>query len=1069
MYENEKSHNTNWKKLSAAVTLSIMALMGSYVPTYAAGVAQGDGSAASGNLSTAVGNDAKANSEMGDMVGATAIGANTNSLMGGAAVGESAIAREFASVLGSHAQARRNGTAVGESARAEEEATALGSEAKAYIQYSTAIGKYAIAGVEGDSNMTRASAFGSYAQAIADQATAIGANSNVSAANSVALGYGSVANQANVVSVGAVNSERKIINVKVGELSQTSTDAVNGSQLFTTNQNVTKLENDYKVADNALSGRITAMDTAYKAADTELRGKITTNTNNITSLTTNVGKNTSDITAITTAYQEADTELDTKITAAYKAADTELDTKITAAYTVADNALSGRITTNTNDIARLTTNVGKNTSDITALNSRFDDIAGGIGDSIKDEIQDSIKEDITNNVADGIKEQVEQGYVDADNTLRQEFKTADETLKGSIADNKAAIDDMDAAYKKADTELDTKLDKKITANANNIQNVTSELNALNDNAVQYSVNNEIALRDGTKITNLANGTVAADSTDAVNGRQLFGAVKAAKDHAEEYTNQQIRGFVAEKPDYQHVQTGWTDSGYEDYLADPNAYQNNGLVAGQGQVYGAVDYLENKAANQAWDSATYESNGYANSSHMVGEKQLAGAISYVDGKIEENKKNIAANTTAIGELQNKFISIGDSIQGENTWNLADYEAYRNQSSATNREGTDPSTKLVGAGQLYGAVKYLDDKIDNISVADPGDGTSSGGTTVTGNKSWSTDKYQSGAYDNSSKVVGEGQLAGAVKYLENDAAAQAWDSAKYEGGGYADSSHLVGEKQLAGAVDYTIDSAEKYTNQQIRGFVAKNPDYQHVQTGWTDSGYEDYLEDPNAYQNNGLVAGQGQVYSAVDYLENKAASQAWDKQKYENKEYEKSSHIVGEKQLAGAVDYAIDSANSYTDQKVENITNEIDNIGGQVNKLDNRLNKVGAGAAALAALHPLEFDEDTKLSFSAGLGHYKGQNAGALGVFYRPTARVMFSFGGTVGNGENMANLGVSFALDRGVGYKAKPTNNNIEKDAKIAELSKRVDELIQKDKENAELRQRVEELTRLVNQMAQAQK
>ena len=639
-------------------------------------------------------------------------------------------------------------------------------------------------------------------------------------------------------------------------------------------------------------------------------------------------------------------------------------------------------------------------------------------------------------------------------------------MSGKITANESAINDMDAAYQAADTALDT----KITANANNIQNVTSELNALNDNAVQYSENNKIALRDGTKITNLADGTVEAASTDAVNGGQLFGAVKDAQDHAERYTNQKILDVVAKDPNLQYIETSWEDSVYKSYLENSDEYQNNGLVAGQGQVYGAVDYLENKAANQAWDSATYESNGYANSSHMVGEKQLAGAISYVDGKIEENKKNIAANTTAIGELQNKFISIGDSIQGENTWNLADYEAYRSQSSATNREGTDPSTKLVGAGQLYGAVKYLDDKIDNISVADPGDGTSSGGTTVTGNKSWSTDKYQSGAYDNSSKIVGEGQLAGAVKYLENDAAAQAWDSAKYEGGGYADSSHMVGEKQLAGAVDYTIDSAEKYTNQQIRGFVAKNPDYQHVQTGWTDSGYEDYLADPtNAYKNNGLVAGQGQVYAAVDYLENKAASQAWDKQKYENKEYEKSSHIVGEKQLAGAVDYAIDSANSYTDQKVENITNEIDNIGGQVNKLDNRLNKVGAGAAALAALHPLEFDEDTKLSFSAGLGHYKGQNAGALGVFYRPTARVMFSFGGTVGNGENMANLGVSFALDRGVGYKAKPTNNNIEKDAKIAELSKRVDELIQKDKENAELRQRVEELTRLVNQMAQAQK
>jgi len=85
--------------------------------------------------------------------------------------------------------------------------------------------------------------------------------------------------------------------------------------------------------------------------------------------------------------------------------------------------------------------------------------------------------------------------------------------------------------------------------------------------------------------------------------------------------------------------------------------------------------------------------------------------------------------------------------------------------------------------------------------------------------------------------------------------------------------------------------------------------------------------------------------------------------------------------------------------------------QLDRLGGRLDKVGAGAAALAALHPMDFDPDDKLQFSAGVGNYRGETAAALGAFYRPTEKVMFSVAGTMGNGENMVNAGVTFALDR----------------------------------------------------------
>ena len=85
---------------------------------------------------------------------------------------------------------------------------------------------------------------------------------------------------------------------------------------------------------------------------------------------------------------------------------------------------------------------------------------------------------------------------------------------------------------------------------------------------------------------------------------------------------------------------------------------------------------------------------------------------------------------------------------------------------------------------------------------------------------------------------------------------------------------------------------------------------------------------------------------------------------------------------------------------------------ISKLDNRINKVGAGAAALAALHPLDFDPYDKWDFVAGYGNYNGENAAAIGAYYRPNEDTMFSVGGSFGNGENMVNAGVSLKLGQG---------------------------------------------------------
>lgn len=99
-------------------------------------------------------------------------------------------------------------------------------------------------------------------------------------------------------------------------------------------------------------------------------------------------------------------------------------------------------------------------------------------------------------------------------------------------------------------------------------------------------------------------------------------------------------------------------------------------------------------------------------------------------------------------------------------------------------------------------------------------------------------------------------------------------------------------------------------------------------------------------------------------------------------------------------------------VAEVNKQVSENSKRISQLGGRIDKVGAGAAALAALHPLDFDPDDKWDFAAGYGNYNGENAAAIGAYYRPNEDTMFSVGGSFGNGENMVNAGVSLKLGQG---------------------------------------------------------
>lgn len=296
----------------------------------------------------------------------------------------------------------------------------------------------------------------------------------------------------------------------------------------------------------------------------------------------------------------------------------------------------------------------------------------------------------------------------------------------------------------------------------------------------------------------------------------------------------------------------------------------------------------------------------------------------------------------------------------------------------------STDAVNGSQLYHAFAYLDDKINhisitgdnNINVSKPADGEGGTETPGTGSTSPSfditmrdnpqfgghADDGQGHAANGSVTVVGTGTDGTAHKVVVDGATGTVsglsnteWDWNKYgkpaEEGGYAGSTNAATESQLQGALEGTVQ-------------------YDRDENGNVDKTNVTLNKGGDSVTIHNVAAGTADT----DAVNVSQLNQAWD--------------------------------------QINNNTTAITNIGNKVGELDSRIDEVGAGAAALAALHPLDFDPDDKWDFAAGYGNYRGENAVAIGAFYRPNEDTMFSVGGTVGNGDNIVNAGVSFKLGQG---------------------------------------------------------
>lgn len=159
-------------------------------------------------------------------------------------------------------------------------------------------------------------------------------------------------------------------------------------------------------------------------------------------------------------------------------------------------------------------------------------------------------------------------------------------------------------------------------------------------------------------------------------------------------------------------------------------------------------------------------------------------------------------------------------------------------------------------------------------------------------------------------------------------------------------------------------------------------------------------------------------------------------------------------------------SALDSQVTSNTQNINYLNGRVGELGDRINKVGAGAAALAALHPLDFDPDDKWDFAAGVGNYRNATAAAVGLFYRPNERTMFNLGWTMGDNRNMVNGGFSVKFGKSNKY---VKYSKAEMASVIDNQSREIAELKAKDaqnaKDNAEMKAEIEALKKQVEALA----
>ena len=590
---------------------------------------------------------------------------------------------------------------------------------------------------------------------------------------------------------------------------------------------------------------------------------------------------------------------------------------------------------------------------------------------------DGTKEEVAT-LNDGMKYGGDTGAV-----IKKKLNEQVNVVGGITDENKLTTEDNLGVVSDGNNNLKVRLAKALKG----LESITAGDTFINNNGITISngaAGNTVSLtkngldNGGNKITNVAAGDVSANSTDAVNGSQLHDVKTLAGQHT----------TVKAKDSNITVTEGTNGTGGKEYTVglgdkvtlgtDPSKQVSidgtTGIIkagdkvtidgttgnidAGKVKINGK-DGTVNGLTNKTWDPNNITSGQAATEDQL---KAVDQKITNTSEELTKKGMDFAGND---GEFHR---NLGDkvTIKGEGTKAASEYS------------GENIKTFADANGNL--TVK-MDKNLKTETIVATGKNGKDGKIGINGKDGVTTNI--SVTRDGKPGVDGApGATTTRIVYEKPDGTkeevATLNDGMKYGG----DTGNVI-KKKLNEQVNVVggITDTNKLTTEDNLGVVSDGNNNLKVRMAKD-------LKGLNSVTTNTLTVGDVKI--------------------------DNSGINAGNKKITNvaAGDISANSTDAVNGGQLWKTNQTINNIGGAVNELGTRVNRVGAGAAALAALHPLDFDPDDKWDVAAGYGNYKDAHAVSVGAFYRPNEDTMFSVGGSFGGGENMVNAGVSVKLGQG---------------------------------------------------------
>ena len=569
---------------------------------------------------------------------------------------------------------------------------------------------------------------------------------------------------------------------------------------------------------------------------------------------------------------------------------------------------------------------------------------------------------------------------DTGNVIKKKLNEQVNVVGGITDENKLTTEDNLGVVSDGNNNLKVRLAKALKG----LESITAGDTFINNNGITISngaAGNTVSLtkngldNGGNKITNVAAGDVSANSTDAVNGSQLHDVKTLAGQHT----------TVKAKDSNITVTEGTNGTGGKEYTVglgdkvtlgtDPSKQVSidgtTGIIkagdkvtidgttgnidAGKVKINGK-DGTVNGLTNKTWDPNNITSGQAATEDQL---KAVDQKITNTSEELTKKGMDFAGND---GEFHR---NLGDkvTIKGEGTKAASEYS------------GENIKTFADANGNL--TVK-MDKNLKTETIVATGKNGKDGKIGINGKDGVTTNI--SVTRDGKPGVDGApGTTTTRIVYEKPDGTkeevATLNDGMKYGG----DTGNVI-KKKLNEQVNVVggITDTNKLTTEDNLGVVSDGNNNLKVRMAKD-------LKGLNSVTTNTLTVGDVKIDNSGINAGNMICT------------------------YVAAGDSSAISTDAVYGGQLWKTNQSINNIGGAVNELGDRMDRVGAGAAALAALHPLDFDPDDKWDVAAGYGNYKDAHAVAVGAFYRPNEDTMFSVGGSFGGGENMVNAGVSVKL------------------------------------------------------------